>query len=758
MNNISIKSLLGVFIFTKILSTASYSQKFEQNLEKNYEVLKSKGKMPGYFISSSTEKYLKGLEEIKSQKSKRSEKKSKQKFVLKSTFLIDDLLQSGRIIYNDDVSVYVEKIAKKVLKHMPDIKNEVQVLVVKSSNVNAFTTQGGLVFVTLGLIAQLENEAQLAYILSHEFIHFKNNHVIESHLENTRIETGRKGYKSLNNFDKLLAKSNFSKDTEYEADKEGFKVFTKTGYSISSVRNVFDVLEYSYLPFDDIEFDTTFFNTKNIKIPAGYYLNKTNLISSEDNYDDQFSSHPNIKSRRVEINKLIKRVESKGKKYLVSEEKFKDARDYARFELCEIYIQSNAYSRAIYSAYLLKKKYPNNEFLNKIIIKSLYSLAKYKEYHKEVLTSVDYEQVQGSSQQLYHLFSKLEAKEIMVLATLSAWELYLDDSNSFNKQQAEACLRSLVADFKYTTTDFFTKSKEEVIKIKEETLEGGGNEEEKSKYDKIKEQKVQSSIDGEMDFMNFALVDLFKNEEFSNTFEEIENRYFEKKKEKERSKTKQELKAKRKEEKKIKRDGLALGIDKIILLDPYYLIRDNRKKESIQYVNTEAKQADFKDKLVKSAKIANLNLEIIDPSSFNEDDTNKYNDLSVLNDWVREWSDINRFAEGNDFLNPNTEFTQKLVEKYNTEYFLWTGIQSARELRRYTGYYILLSALYPVLLPVSIAYAFVPKYNTHFYNVLFNVKTGEAVLVDSIRVKGKDRQDIVNSRIYDTFNQIKTKR
>jgi predicted Zn-dependent protease len=45
------------------------------------------------------------------------------------------------------------------------------VTTVKDPNLNAFTFGGGLVYVHAGLLARLENEAQLAMILAHEIAH-----------------------------------------------------------------------------------------------------------------------------------------------------------------------------------------------------------------------------------------------------------------------------------------------------------------------------------------------------------------------------------------------------------------------------------------------------------------------------------------------------------------------------------------------------------------------------------------------------------
>lgn len=54
-----------------------------------------------------------------------------------------------------------------------------RVRVVEDPAVNAFTFGGGLINVNAGLIARMENEAQLAFILAHEIAHVVEHHVPE---------------------------------------------------------------------------------------------------------------------------------------------------------------------------------------------------------------------------------------------------------------------------------------------------------------------------------------------------------------------------------------------------------------------------------------------------------------------------------------------------------------------------------------------------------------------------------------------------
>ena len=95
--------------------------------------------------------------------------------MLESGFAIDDILQSGLVLFNDPTTIYVNKVLEQLpITDRKLIKKNPRAYVLNSSAVNAFATDQGIIFVTLGLLASLQNEAQLAFILSHELIHIKD--------------------------------------------------------------------------------------------------------------------------------------------------------------------------------------------------------------------------------------------------------------------------------------------------------------------------------------------------------------------------------------------------------------------------------------------------------------------------------------------------------------------------------------------------------------------------------------------------------
>ena len=107
---------------------------------------------------------------------------------------------------------------------------------------NAFATPGGYVFVSIGLLRMIENEAELAGVLAHEVAHIARKHALQT-LERSRSLQGVSSLtltvmdKDPGLFDKLIDEvsnvlftKGLDKKLEFEADKYGREFAYRTGY------------------------------------------------------------------------------------------------------------------------------------------------------------------------------------------------------------------------------------------------------------------------------------------------------------------------------------------------------------------------------------------------------------------------------------------------------------------------------------------------------------------------------------------------
>lgn len=162
-----------------------------------------------------------------------------------------DLRVSGRVVEDPSLSGYVTDIVCRVAG---EYCNDVRVYVVDSPVFNASMSPNGMVLVSTGMLLRVENEAQLAFVLAHEFVHFLENHALEQHAaaSNSTIAaavfgsvlsigiaagTGVAPGQGYSGTGGSLAASaayagafGYSRELEREADAKGFDILVERGY------------------------------------------------------------------------------------------------------------------------------------------------------------------------------------------------------------------------------------------------------------------------------------------------------------------------------------------------------------------------------------------------------------------------------------------------------------------------------------------------------------------------------------------------
>ena len=179
-----------------------------------------------------------------------------------------ELIQEMGLYPDDDLSAYVTGIGERVLAQSdlrrastPEIYRNLQFQfrVMDSSVVNAFASPGGYVYVTRGLLAHLNNEAQLAFVLGHEITHVAARHASQQALKQhwgqiglvtgAVIGTGITGNENFTDqflglgssvFQMLTLK--YGRDAERESDFYGVEYSAKAGYAVEESAGFFDTL------------------------------------------------------------------------------------------------------------------------------------------------------------------------------------------------------------------------------------------------------------------------------------------------------------------------------------------------------------------------------------------------------------------------------------------------------------------------------------------------------------------------------------
>lgn len=143
---------------------------------------------------------------------------------------------------NPELLRYINLVGQAVadVSNRPDIDYHFAILNTESPN--AFATLGGYVFVSIGLLRMIENEAQLAGVLAHEVAHISQKHALQT-LGRSRSLQGVSALtltvmdKNPGLFDKLIDEvsnvlftKGLDKNLEFEADKYGREFAYRMGY------------------------------------------------------------------------------------------------------------------------------------------------------------------------------------------------------------------------------------------------------------------------------------------------------------------------------------------------------------------------------------------------------------------------------------------------------------------------------------------------------------------------------------------------
>lgn len=126
--------------------------------------------------------------------------------------------------------------------------------ILNSEEQNAFAAPGGYIFITVGLLKSLKNEAELAGVLAHEVAHVTEKHMLEtirrgavlgsvSELTLTAMKQDPKMFSNvIDQMTELLFTKGLDKDKEYEADVVGIEYAYRAGYHPKGLKDYLQTL------------------------------------------------------------------------------------------------------------------------------------------------------------------------------------------------------------------------------------------------------------------------------------------------------------------------------------------------------------------------------------------------------------------------------------------------------------------------------------------------------------------------------------
>ncbi|MBL7917121.1 MAG: M48 family metallopeptidase, partial [Bacteroidia bacterium] len=225
----------------------------------------------------------------------------KRKFVLGMTYSLQYLYDYGYLISDwEEADNYLQNLFNKLVPES-EFKRKQKIYILKEATVNAFATGNNHIFLNLGLLAHLKNEAALASIMGHEFAHNKLNHSEEYFLQNYKTYFKYKEDKLLWHYVLLYKKLRYN---ELKADSLGFEYCKAMGYNLYDISNTFQGFE-TQSTFYKSSYD---YNSLKHQI----YVDRVRepyLIP--DSLDKYFSSHPENSTRIAALLRIAGRTNQK---------------------------------------------------------------------------------------------------------------------------------------------------------------------------------------------------------------------------------------------------------------------------------------------------------------------------------------------------------------------------------------------------------------------------------------------------------------
>jgi hypothetical protein len=630
--------------------------------------------------------------------------KAKKKFVLESTFGVGDFLASGSVLFNDEVSVYLDNVLKELLKPYPDLQKKIRVYAVKSSAVNAFTTNDGLIFVNLGLISRLESEAQLAFVLSHEIVHFQKQHIINAYVTNVEIERSKGDYRKLTMTEKGFAKSSYAKELESEADLSGAEIYLKSSYAKFDVDKIFDILKLADYPKSWEAFKKDIFESSNYTFPDTLTLETLSAWSVNEDYNDEEHSHPNIKKRREAIQQKFQGL-SGGELFTISKARFANTRKIAQFELCRLYLLEHRFAEALTTALSLQKENSNSTYLRETIAKALYGLAKQSLYDDLKLSN---DQWLGEPQRIAHFIKGQSSYELSVLAIRELYKC---------KELAPAN-----EEISLMTTDLMKSFGEEHGDVSKNFLHAASDKQLQS----LKYSYTQSAF---LDFKD------------SKTFFQLLEKHAVKKKQV------VEKSRKKKKSKKVS----SLKVNKVVIVNPMYKKIDTRKKQKVRHFESEEVLVNINDKIYNAATELDMKTDIINPNKVTSSQVSLMQDNSIMSDWIDEQMRSREKAMISSIYNE----VVSVANAHKTDHFVWMGGLTMRTKVRGKGTAIISAICMPAVTPWSAFYLFRPQGKTLYFALVFDVRKQELEMVDLRAMDVRDSEILLQSNIYYTLFMLK---
>ncbi len=265
----------------------------------------------------------------------------------------------------------INSILEELKKNDSSIPKDLKILIAKDNTPNAFCLADGSFVINMGLFSWLDNDDQIAGVLSHELGHrilehslktvvanINDNVTDKSRVENLKTIKINKNERAFSIVkDRVYKKSSQSRKYEMQADSLGYEIYRKSSYKKQEYINAYKNLQ----KYDTISPTVVREETYKTLYTLPKLAFKDKWLKKEDfslyNYDlykeklekDSLSSHPEVEMRLTFLSKTFPELKTieKAKEGSTG---YKELQKTARMEIVPNFYHSEDYGFGIYAA------------------------------------------------------------------------------------------------------------------------------------------------------------------------------------------------------------------------------------------------------------------------------------------------------------------------------------------------------------------------------------------------------------------------
>lgn len=170
--------------------------------------------------------------------------------LLRRAGALDDLLRDKGFVFHDQaVESYVRGVGERLVPPAAARHVSFRFRVLRDPLVNAFALPNGSIYLNVGLLARLENEAQLAHVLAHEIAHVVRRHGLDtvrarrSTMMVANIANMALLGTSIAYLPAMSMLAGHSRENETEADRMGLEYASAAGYPLAEAPRLFEVIQ-----------------------------------------------------------------------------------------------------------------------------------------------------------------------------------------------------------------------------------------------------------------------------------------------------------------------------------------------------------------------------------------------------------------------------------------------------------------------------------------------------------------------------------